>query len=179
MTVTDSSVTDSDASSGDPQRDADFLTIALFDEGDAAAAAVARCVQAGIPTEQLAAICSDESKLAGIPEAIQEETAAENEDDAILSGGAVAAGAGLALTAGALLTAAGLPLVAIGTLAASAVTGPFAAVMLSRGLDDAAADFYDREVGDGKVLIAVEPASELARSLLAEAGGRTFDLPVE
>ena len=163
----------------DPDRDADFITVALFDSGDDAAAAVARCVQAGIPTDRLAALCSDESKLAGIPDAIQEETAAENEDDAILGGGAVAAGAGLALTAGALLTAAGLPLVAIGTLAATAVSGPFAAVMLSRGLDDAAADFYDREVGDGKVLIAVEPASDTARRVLAEAGGRTFDLPAE
>lgn len=164
--------------------------IAVFEEPNAASAAVATLVDGGVETDRISVLCSDPAKLESFPELLRHETPAEGSEKAIDTGAAAAVGVGASLLAGAVLTAAGLPLVALGALGSIAVTGPFAALMASRGMDDAAADFYDREVADGRILVAIEPLEETSadvvtaddatsRETLIGAGGRTFALPTK
>ena len=159
-----------------------MLLISLFNEAPVAESVVADLVSRGVPSESISVICSDESKLTNIPSTLQRETAGQAAEDAAESGSTLAAGTGAAILAGAAATVAGLPVAVVGALAAVAVTGPFAALMLSRGIDDAAADFYDREVGDGKILVAIDndqADDAVVTSVFTDAGGRTFELPEE
>ena len=159
-----------------------MLLIALYEDAPVAESVVADLVGRGILSDHISVLCSDETKLANIPASLRHETTGQASDDAVESGGAIAAGAGTAIIAGAAATVAGLPVAVVGALAAAAVTGPFAALMLSRGVDDAAADFYDQEVGDGKILIAVDgdhADHTLVSSVYADAGGRMYEIPEE
>ena len=167
--------------STDPPNEAggDTVFVALFPTGSETAAALASCVTLGLDVSQVSVICSDERELELIPSAMHHPTVGEAEDEAVGTGGVVAASAGVAITAGALLSAAGLPLAALGAVGAVAMSGPFTAMMLTRGLDDAAADFYDREVADGKVLVAIDAVTEAIVGKLVEHGATTFELPAE
>ena len=158
------------------------LYVSLYEDAATAASVTAALVEAGFAPDQLSVICSDPEKLESFPRSIWHPTVAEAEGEAATTGAEVAVGASAALAAGAALTVAGLPVAVLGAIGAAAVTGPFTALMLSRGVDDAAADFYDAEVADGKVLVSVETTAEReqhVRDVFNAAGGRLFDLPTE
>ncbi|MBD3676133.1 MAG: hypothetical protein HUJ26_21700 [Planctomycetaceae bacterium] len=97
--------------------------------------------------------------------------------------GEVGLGLGGAAALVTLATTAGTSIFAIGAFSGIAVLGTFVALMLSRGVKEEAADFYEQEIQAGQILVTVESHGEDASQLLTRAdeifsqhGAKTFDL---
>ncbi|QEG36926.1 general stress protein [Bythopirellula goksoeyrii] len=139
---------------------------------------------AGFTQEELTVICSNELQQKHFPSPVSKEgdpTSANAAATGSLLGGILG---GLTAAAG-LATVAGIPVVIAGSLA-SALTGGtvggLTGMMVDRGFDKEAADYYDQAVTEGKILIAVEPSDakpnrlETAAKLLRDAGAEPLSL---
>lgn len=134
--------------------------------------------------KELTVICSSEQQQKHFPSLVSKEgdptSANAAATGSVLGGvfGGVTAATGLA-------TVAGIPVVVAGALAAAlsgGVVGGLAGVMIDRGFDKEAADYFEQAVARGKILIAVEPADaspgrlETAANLLRDAGAEPLSL---
>lgn len=139
---------------------------------------------AGFTQEELTVICSNELQQKHFPSKVSKEgdpTSANAAATGSLLGGILG---GLTAAAG-LATVAGIPVVIAGSLA-SALTGGtvggLTGMMVDRGFDKEAADYYDQAVSEGKILIAAEPADasparlEAAANSLRDAGAEPMSL---
>lgn len=166
------------------------LTIGVFDTFSQVDDAVAGMVERGIDRSRISVVCSSElPELEADPDGDIEHVEGglrARRLPAALAGGAIGTllggmsiAAGLAATGGAALLVAG-PLIGG---AALGVTGSFVGAMVARGLEGDVADYFDRALGQDKILVAVEPPEELgelsaaqAQELLALHGAQTHGL---
>lgn len=166
------------------------IRVGVFSDLRAADAVVARLLDAGYTTKQVSVICSDEAKTNYLREQRGVESdpasggqAPEAAAEGGVVGGAIGALGGFVAAMGAVTAGAGVavagPLLAL-TAAGGAVVGTLVNEMKTRGVEHEAADFYDRAVQNGKILVAVDVGSSSGSETVAE---RIFEemsaLPVE
>ena len=139
---------------------------------------------AGFTAEELTVICSNEVQQKHFPPQISKE-GDPTSTNAAATGGAVGGVLGGLTAIAGLTTIAGIPVVLAGALASAltgGVVGGLTGMMIDRGFDQEAADYFDQAVSDGKILIAVEPAEatpkrlETAANLLREGGAEPLSL---
>jgi len=158
----------------------------VFSTVEEAKEAISRLLAAGFTKEQITVVTSDKDKARQFREFEHQDPAGSHTPEAAATGAAIGATlGGLAATAMGIATG-GVPLFVVGSagLMAGAVSGGFIGAMLTRGIEKEAANFYDQEVQEGKLLVAVEehhpdhhPTLADAERILAEAGAEPIPLP--
>ncbi|MGE3316720.1 MAG: hypothetical protein AB7O26_16505 [Planctomycetaceae bacterium] len=145
-----------------------------------------RLMNAGFTTEQITVVSSDEVKERYFREFEHQDPAGTHTPAAAAVGGFVGAAAtGLTVATAAIATG-GTALFALGPLivGTGGIVGGLVGAMMTRGVEKEVADFYDQEVLEGKLLVAVEyhgpdEATKLATAerVISEAGAKPMPLP--
>jgi hypothetical protein len=149
--------------------------------------AVDRLVRAGFDKQHITVICPTCSvdKFADVH---REQPAGGHTPAAAAGGGAIGGLLGGLVALAGITATGGLSLLAIGPLVlgagGGAVAGGFIGAMLTRGMEDQAANFYDQALQKGQILVAVESSSpdsearlEEADQIFAELGSEHLALP--
>jgi hypothetical protein len=157
-----------------------FATLAAADR------AVARLIATGFTSEEINVVCSDEAREAHFQQFRHQEPAGKETSGAVGTGVSVGAALG-GLTALALGAATGtVPLFIAGAtgLSAGSAMGGFLGAMLTRGGERELSNYYDQEVRQGRILVAVDvrgPQAAIRRAqagrLLADSGANPVPLP--
>jgi hypothetical protein len=152
--------------------------------------AVEQLLAAGFTKDQITVICSDDTKERYFREFEHQEQAGSNTPAAAATGGAIGATLGSLATGAVGMAIGGVPLIVAGGigLMAGAIWGGFIGAMMTRGIEKEAANFYDQEVQEGKLLVTVEkkhgepahvsgrPSLYDAERILSEAGAQPLPL---
>lgn len=137
---------------------------AVFDTVSETRAVVERLRAAGIPTDEISVLCSDDAKERYFREYEHEEPAGAHASEAVSTGGAIGLGLGGAAVLTGLVTAGGTAIFAVGAFAGLAIAGTFASLMMTRGAEKELSDYYDQALSRGKLLVAVESESPERRA---------------
>jgi hypothetical protein len=159
----------------------------VFPNVEKAEEAINRLLAAGFTKEQITVVTSDEGMRRHLKNVKLQEPAGAHTEEAVAIGSSFGAALG-AIGIGAVGVAlGGVPLLVVaGTygLVAGGVVGGFVGAMLTRGVENEVANFYDQEVAEGNLLVAVEvdepeakPSLTDAERILAEAGAKPLPLP--
>ena len=160
------------------------VRVGVFESIGAAEGAFKSLNEAGFSTEELSVLCSNEWQQRHFPDAASEVEDPQSATSAAAGGAVGALLSGLGAAAG-LATVAGIPVVVAGALGAAltgGVVGSLTGVMVERGFDPEAADYFDQAVSDGKILISVHPQQpdparlKTAAKLLRDAGAEPISL---
>jgi hypothetical protein len=167
------------------QKKASPIRAGVFADLRAAERSVAALLEVGFSAEEITVICSDETKERHFREFEHQHPAGKHTPLAAAAGGALGASlGGVTLAAG--LATGGVPLIIVGGagMMTGGLLGGFLGAMLTRGVEKEVANFYDQEVTDGNLLVAVEchrPDAEVllvrAEHILSEAGAEPLPLP--
>jgi hypothetical protein len=133
--------------------------------------AVSELLAAGFTKEQITVVCSDAAIERHYQEFEHQDPAGNHAAKGVVAGTSVGAVVG-GLTAIAVGAASGaVPLIVAGAagLAAGSTMGGFLGAMLSRGQEKELSNFYDQELRNGKILVAVEVHGPQAEARLAQA----------
>src|SRR5262245_3571945 len=167
------------------ERQSQPIRAAVFSTVEETKEAVSRLLAAGFSNDQITVICSDDTKERHFRDFEHQEMAGSNTPAAAAAGGAIGATLGSLATGAVGLAIGGVPLIVAGGigLMAGAVWGGFIGAMMTRGIEKEAANFYDQEVQEGKLLVTVEqtkaaahPTLNEAERILAEAGAQPLPL---
>ena len=169
------------ATSTRPIRAGVFATMAAADR------AVESLLGAGFPKDAISVVCSADAEL-DVEGVRRVDEAGAHTKEAAAAGGSVGAVLGGLVTAGGAVASGGTGLLLVGPLLggflAGGVAGGFVGAMSTRGLEPEIADYYDQSIRDGKVLVAVdlaseedEPSARTAERVLREAGADPVGLP--
>lgn len=164
------------------------VRVAVFERLQRADAAVAALCAAGFPTDRISVVCPEERAHEFAAPVEARAPAGSHAAEGVLGGGAIGAVLGGLAAAVGLTASGGMGLLVVGPLVgasgAGAVAGGLVGAMASRGLEPDLADFYDQEIGRGRVLVAVDttpakgvPPAARADEVFAAAGARALDLP--
>jgi hypothetical protein len=169
-----------------PQSNSPAVRAAVFPDVAEAQRAIRSLLTAHFTPEHITVVCSDETKERHFKKFDHQQPAGQNTPAAAAAGGTIGGTAG-GLTGAAIGAAVGGPAFALfggAGLITGALVGSFLGAMLTRGLEKAAADYYDQSVQDGKILVVVEDhgANSAARldkaaQILATAGAQPLELP--
>lgn len=148
----------------------------LFDADQA----VASLLQNDFKEDQISVLCSDEARERHYEEMAGGKGTAPDDDEGISASSAIGVSLGGFAVLGSVVATGGVSLVAAGALFGLGITGTLVGMMASRGIEGDLADFYDQEVGRGKLLVAVESDDpdrlERAAELLRNAGSHPLEL---
>jgi len=163
------------------------VRVGVFDHLADADLAVERLIRAGFDKQHITVICPtcNVDKFADVH---REEPAGSHTPVAAASGGAIGALLGGFMAVVGTAATGGLSLLVVGPLllgaGGGAVAGGFIGAMMTRGMEDQAADFYDQALRKGQTLVAVEldgrsssPTLEHADQILAELASEHLALP--
>jgi hypothetical protein len=162
---------------------------ALFGSVKDVAHAVRGLLKAGFRQDRISVVCSDRTKEALFAAYEHEHPAGDTTPTAAgvgaLIGGIAAGAAGLVAVSG-LVTTSGVGLVVVGPLLAGtgAAFGTFVGAMMSRGVEDEVANYYDQALPRGMILVAAEIDArddaallERAERVFEESGAHPVALP--
>jgi hypothetical protein len=163
------------------------VRVGVFNHLHEADLAVDRLVDAGFDKQHITVICPTCS-VDKFSDVHREEPAGVHTPAAAAGGGAIGALLGGLVALAGVTATGGLSLLAVGPLllgaGGGAVAGGFIGAMLTRGMEDQAANFYDQALQKGQILVAVEsstPDSEArldrADHIFAELGSEHLALP--
>lgn len=159
---------------GKPVRAALFASVERADE------AVGRLLHAGFRQDEITVICSDACQQHF--EKFKDTQRAEESHGGPVTGGLAGLAVGGLVSLG-IITTGGVAIAAVGPLIAGGITGTLLGALVSRGVEDELARFYDQGVSEGQILIAVEPAGKdvderlaAAERIFAETGAEPFEL---
>jgi len=162
-----------------PIRAAVFASLAAVEQ------AIKELLDAGFTKDEITVVCSDEAKERHFLEFEHQKPAGSRTPLAAIAGSALGASlGGVTLAAG--FATGGVTLIVIGSagLMTGTVLGGFLGAMMTRGVEKEIANFYDQEVGEGNLLVAVEchrPRGELlldrAEQILSASGAKPLPLP--
>lgn len=140
----------------------------------------------GYTKEHIAVVCSDETKEQHFKEFEEEAPGQSHTREYLTTGSEVGALIGGLSAVTGVVTLGGAAIVAAGAILSSAVTGAIVGgligLMMTRGVDPQEAEFYDRAVTEGKILVSVEdhsPDAELQLAKVEEIFERHGVEPVE
>jgi hypothetical protein len=143
------------------QPSSDFpIRLTVCDDGASARRLVNELQQAGFTAKEISVVCSQESCKRAFAEFVHEEPAGSQTSEALNTAGMGALGLGTAAALAAIVTTGGAAIMAVGAFAGVALTGTFAATMMTRGAEKELADYYDQAITHGKILVAVETQDE-------------------
>ena len=134
----------------------------------------------GFTWEQISVICSDQKQRELFPTQTQLGRTGNLDNSAIDAAATGALSLGGAAVAAILVTGPGMMIAVLGAFAGIAAAGTFTSLMITRGFESEATDFYEQAVQEGQILVAVEipdhvpdaeSRRELAAELLTAAGG--------
>jgi len=146
---------------------------------------VEKLQNAGFTWDEISVICSNEKKEELFPEEVQKSSEGQDANDALNIAGASALGLGGIAAVTAILSTAGTAVMIMGAFAGIAAAGTFTSLMVTRGFESEATDYYEQAVEEGKILVAVEPRGEehsaaqrrdLAARLIEECGAHVLPL---
>jgi hypothetical protein len=133
--------------------------------------AVAGLLNLGFTKDQITVICSEDWKAAHFRDYHHEDSAGAHTAAAVTIGGAIGAVlGGLSVIVGTVATG-GVGLLAAGGASAWAggIVGGLIGAMMTRGIEDELANYYDQAVVRGKILVAAEDRSVHGSQTLAAA----------
>ncbi|TWT47885.1 hypothetical protein KOR42_40830 [Thalassoglobus neptunius] len=137
----------------------------------------------GFSHEEIGVVCSMDACEREFKEFIHQHPGEEKRNDALNKSGLAALGMGAAAVAAGLLTTAGTAVAILGVFFGAALTGTFAALMVTRGAEKEVADYYDQAITSGKIIVAVETEDverqKVADRILSHGGGEQTALPRE
>jgi len=141
------------------------LRAAVFRQVENADRSVSALIDAGFPPSAISVICPQCDAEGDVdPRVEQQEPAGANAPQAALTGGTIGAVLGGLTAAVGVVATGGTGLLVAGTLlgggASGAVAGSFLGAMATRGFEPEIADFYDRALREGSILVAVEESSD-------------------
>jgi hypothetical protein len=140
-----------------------FETIAAADQ------AIRRLLAAGYVTDQLLVICPTKFQDHFLRRVPQAQTPAAEAEDVIVTGGVVGATlGGIALVATA-LTGGGALVAAAVLIGGGAIAGGFGNLIVSKGYEQEADDYYKHAIDEGRIVVGVEVPSVDSAGQLAEA----------
>jgi hypothetical protein len=155
----------------------------VFDTVSAADRAVTALRQAGFKANEISVICSDETKERHFKQFEHQEPAGAYSNEAMNIAGAGILALGGATILATVLTG-GAAVFALGAFSGLAAGGAFTALMVTRGFEKEAADYYDQAIQRGKILVTVEDYGadadlrlRQAERILEDAGADSFALP--
>jgi hypothetical protein len=156
-----------------------------FDTVAQAERAIHRLLAAGFSHDQLAVICPAKFKGHFLPEAPQVEAPSADAGGAIAMGGALGATlGGLALAATVITGGMAGVIAGVVLIGGGAIAGGFSNLIVSKGYEQEADDYYKQAIERGQIVVGVEVhgeggAGQLAEAqhILDEAGAKQF-LPV-
>lgn len=162
------------------------VRVGVFNRLPAADQAVERLVKAGFDKQRITVICPTCS-VDRFSDVHREEPSGSHTPAAAAGGGAIGALLGGLVAVVGIAATGGIGLLAVGPLllgaGGGAVAGGFVGAMLTRGIEDEAADFYDQALRKGQILVAVEDdgqgptALERADQIFTELGSEHVSLP--
>jgi hypothetical protein len=156
----------------------------VFVSVERAEVAVQSLREAGFRSDELTVICSTEHQQQHFPGSMVAQ-ADPTSVEAAATGGVVGGVLGGLAAAGGLAAIASFPILIPGAVAgmlSGGVVGALTGVMMERGYEKEAADYFDQAVTLGKILVAVEPVPNdqtrlaTAAKLLSEAGAEPLPL---
>jgi hypothetical protein len=143
--------------------------VGAFDTVAQADRAIRQLLSSGYSKDQLAVICPTKFMDHFLAKAPQTETPAGDAEEVIVTGGVVGATLGgialaaLALTGGGALVAAAL------LIGGGAIAGGFSNLIVSKGYELEADDYYKQAIERGQIVVGVEVHGEDGASRLAAA----------
>ena len=141
----------------------------VFSSVEDAERAVRMLLEAGFGKDAISVLCSGEAKQRHFREFKPPHPSPEDAANAAITGGALGGILG-GVAAAAVTTTAGLSLLIIGPgLLGGAIAGSLVGAMTTRGVEKEVADFYDQEVTEGQLLVAVEYHGPNADEMLPRA----------
>jgi hypothetical protein len=144
--------------------------VGVFDTVAQADRAIRRLLAAGFSKDQLAVICPAKFKDHFLPEAPQAEAPGAGVGSTIAMGGALGATLGGLALAATVMTGGVAGVVAAGVLiGGGAIAGGFSNLIVSKGYEQEADDFYKRATERGQIVVGVEVPGEDGAGQLAEA----------
>lgn len=148
------------------------IRVGIFGSVRNAIQVVHELTELGYTKKHIAVICSDETKEKHFSKFEEESTGEDHTKNFLKTGSEVGALVGGLTALTGVVTMGGAAVLAAGVVLTSAVTGGIVGglvgLMMTRGVDKQEADFYDRAVTEGKILISVEDESENAEANLAK-----------
>jgi hypothetical protein len=152
------------------------VRVAIFGSVEDVSRAVQGLLDAGFRQERISVVCSDRAKEAHFAE-YEHERPAGATTPAKAGAGAIVGGlaAGLVAVSGVVATG-GVGLVVVGPLFAGtgAAFGTFVGAMMSRGVEDEVANYYDQALPLGLLLVAAEIDAHEDAAML-ERAERVFE----
>lgn len=156
----------------------------IFSTIPAADRVVEKLLAAGFRPQQISVVCSNEAVERHYKAFHHEDPAGEHTPANALAGSAIGAALGGLTAVGIGVATGGTALLAAGglALATGGVFGGLVGAMLTRGVENEIANFYDQAVQKGKILVAVEveegEAEKLATAdrIIAEGGAEPLPL---
>lgn len=157
----------------------------VFSEIASAQALIRKLEEHNFSWKDISVLSSDENVKKMFPTPAQQPGSNEHAQTALNTAGVGLLGLGTAALATALVSSTGIGLLAMGIFTGVAAGGTFASVMIGRGFDSEATDFYEQAVEAGKILVVVHVAGDneeaeerrrLASSLIEEAGAEAIQL---
>lgn len=157
----------------------------VFDDVSNARRLVSSLRENDFTWQEVSVLCSDKRVRDMFPEAARLPPAADHTQTALNVTGLGLLGLGGAAVVTAMVSATGVGLLAMGAFTGIAAASTFASVMLARGFDSEATDYYEQALESGKILVVVEvsgdtPEAEqrrvLADRLIEAAGAETLKL---
>jgi hypothetical protein len=160
-------------------RVATFETIAQADQ------AIRRLLADGFSTEQLLVICPAKFQDHFRPEVPQAETPTAGPEHAIVKGGIVGATLGGIALVATVLTGGGALVAAAALIGGGAIAGGFGHLIVQKGYEGEADDYYKKAIEQGRIVVGVEvrtadSAARLAQAerILNESGAKALMTPV-
>ena len=141
-----------------------------FDTVAQADSAIRRLLTAGFSKDQLAVICPAKFKDHFLPEAPQAEAPTADAGGAIAMGGTLGATlGGLALAATVITGGVAGVMAGVVLIGGGAIAGGFSNLIVSKGYEEEADDYYKQAIERGQIVVGVEVQSEDSAGQLAEA----------
>jgi len=159
------------------------IAAGVFEDSDRVSKLIPKLRALGIKAEEISIFSTNEQDQERFAPYLDESLQTE-EDSRLSTAGKAGLGLGGATALATLATSAGTSIFVIGAFSGFAILGTFIALMMSRGVEKEAADFFEQELQAGRILVAVEVSGDdaeqrlqQAEETISNAGGRSFELP--
>lgn len=144
---------------------------AIFTSAKAADRAVHQLLDADFRKDQISVMCADKEVDEHFEAFHHDEDVTKSDQPHILKSGAVGAALGGLVSLAGVVTTGGFGILAVGPILGGGVAGTLAGLFVGRGVENEVARFYEQEVTQGNILVAVDlvddpeqQAAQLARA---------------
>jgi hypothetical protein len=143
--------------------------------------AIRRLLAAGFTRDQLAVVCPGKFQEHFVPEVHQSETPSAGTGQTMATGGAIGATLGGLALAATVITGGVGAVAAAALIGGGAIAGAFSSLIVSKGYEEEADDYFKQAIERGQIVVGVEIQGEEniqlleAQRILDEAGAQVLE----